>query len=235
MREFRKAARRGSGRGIVDRGRRVLGCAAVVGFLPAHVRDPRSLCSVAKSASKRKEKPAPQPNPEAVARMSKAAAELRAYRDKKLPTNGLKKRSPELEQVFLEGLADGSSVTASAWAVGIDRSTAFLWRRQSEATVQDDGTYTDDFCVRWDEAIRAGVERLEDEAHRRAFHGYERPVYQGGVLVGTTTEYSDTLMTLLLKGKARHIYGDKQEIMGKDGGAIAHSIEVEFVPFEGKK
>lgn len=146
------------------------------------------------------------------------------------------KRTPEIEAVFLLGLAKGYSVTTAALAVKIGRRTVFDWRQASEATLDPEtGIYADDFCVRWEAAVAAGVELLEDEAHRRAFHGFERPVYQKGELVGQETVYSDTLMQLLLKGKAPRKYADRTEHTGKDGGPVLQSVQVEFVPFEGKK
>jgi hypothetical protein len=192
---------------------------------------------LAKAASK---KPEPEPkvdNPEAVARLTRYSDELRKIRDARAPKDkGTTKRTPELERLFLEGLADGHSITTSAWAINIHRTTAFDWRVKSEATKQEDGTYTDDFCVRWDQAVQAGTDRLEDEAIRRAARGYERPVFQGGVMVGTTTEYSDTLMALVLKGKRPEKYNtERHEMSGPNGGAIPVAMEIEFVDVKAKK
>lgn len=182
---------------------------------------------MAKQATKRKPKPEPQPNPEAVARyeVERRRAEL------KPPTGaGIKKRTTGLEALFLEQLAAGSSVTKAAWVVGIHRLTAYQWRRDSEATIQDDKTFADDFCVRWDAAVEAGVDLLEDEARRRAAQGVERPVYQGGVMVGTVTEYSDTLMATLLKGNRPGKFNvERHELSGPGGKAIPTSMEIEFV------
>lgn len=192
---------------------------------------------MAKQATAKKEKQPPQPNPDALARMQEYAAELRATRERKPPTGtGSPKRTPTLEAIFLQGLADGYSVTTSAWAAGINRSTPLRWRQDSEATLQDDGTYKDDFCVRWAHAVEAGVDQLEDEAHRRAYRGVEKPVYQGGVMVGTITEYSDTLMQIMLKGKRPDRYNtERHELTGKNGGPVAMAMEVEFVDSRVKK
>ncbi len=53
---------------------------------------------------------------------------------------------------------------------------------------------------------------LEKEAYRRAHDGVERPVFQGGQLVGHTRDYSDRLMELLLKGNRRHKFGDSVKV-----------------------
>jgi hypothetical protein len=60
--------------------------------------------------------------------------------------------------------------------------------------------------------------------------GVEKPVYQGGVMVGTVTEYSDTLLGLMLRGKRPKVYNTaRHEHAGKDGGAISMSLQIEFV------
>lgn len=112
----------------------------------------------------------------------------------------------------------------------------YRWRTASEATLRDDGTFKDDFCVRWDAAIESGTDRLEDEARRRAERGVERPVYQGGVMVGTVTEYSDTLMSLLMKGNRPQKFNtERHELSGLGGKAIPVAMEIEFVDSKGKK
>jgi hypothetical protein len=49
-------------------------------------------------------------------------------------------------------------------------------------------------------AMDANKVRRIGKADSRAFDGVQRPVYQGGQLVGTVTEYSDRLAELLIKG-----------------------------------
>ena len=177
-------------------------------------------------------------NPEAVKAMAEVRARLANTPTRPVVTSSghNPKRNLILEEAFLEGLRGGWSVSKSAWAVGIVEGTARYWRNQSRATLQEDGTYTDDFCVRWDEAWDAGVEKLEDEATRRALHGVEKPVYQGGVLVGTTTEYSDTLLTFALRGKKPDRYNtERHELTGRNGAPIASKMEIEFVESKVKK
>jgi hypothetical protein len=50
-------------------------------------------------------------------------------------------------------------------------------------------------------AMQNGVAGLISEATRRAVHGVEKGVYYRGELVATETEYSDTLLTTLLKAR----------------------------------
>lgn len=89
-------------------------------------------------------------------------------------------------------------------------------RRHAYELKAEDSAFSD----AWERALDIGFDKLEEEAIRRAYEGYEKPVFQGGRLVGTIREYSDTLMCLLLKGRKRRVYGDKQEISGPNGGPI---------------
>ena len=58
-----------------------------------------------------------------------------------------------------------------------------------------------EFADAWDDAYDAGNDRLEDEAHRRAVDGVERPVTYRGEVVGSVREYSDVLLMFLLRGR----------------------------------
>lgn len=188
---------------------------------------------MAKQATAKKERPQPVPNLEAEQRYD---AERKRSELKPPSGLGVTKRTKNIETLFLETLALGQSITASAWTIGVHRTTAYDWRRESEATRQEDGTFRDDFCVRWDAAVESSTDRLEDEARRRAEKGYERPVYQGGVIVGTTTEYSDTLMQTLMKGNRPQKFNtERHEMTGANGGPMAHSMEIEFIDVKAKK
>ena len=188
---------------------------------------------MAKQSTQRK--PPPEPNQDAIRRM---AEEKRRAAPARVPHKFEAKRSTALEEAFLDGLREGWSVKKSAWGAGIASITAYDWKSKSEASKQEDGTFADDFCVRWAAAMRDGVDVLEDEAHRRGVEGVEKPVYQGGVLVGTVTEYSDTLLNLKLRGKRPETYNtERHELTGPSGGPVAMSMEIEFVdvPKGGKK
>lgn len=72
------------------------------------------------------------------------------------------------------------------------------------------------------QAVEAGTDVLEDEARRRAFEGVEKPVYQGGKLVGTVREYSDTLLIFLLNGRRPEKFRplSRVEVTGARGGPV---------------
>ena len=54
-------------------------------------------------------------------------------------------------------------------------------------------------------------EWLKGEAFKALYDGVFTPVYQGGEKVGTVTEYSDTLLTTLLKGKRPDTFRERVE------------------------
>lgn len=113
-------------------------------------------------------------------------------------------------QVFIEHLAKGWTVHASAEAAKIARRQTVY-----ELRARDEG-----FSDEWDAAIEAGVQVLEQEARRRAVEGYERPVFQGGECVGSVTEYSDALLTFLLKAKRPVLYRERHEHKHEHRGKI---------------
>lgn len=142
------------------------------------------------------------------------------------PPGSERKRSRQVEEAFFDGLRGGWSISNSALAAGIHERTVRRWKADSSASGQTDGSYLDDFSTRWNAAYETGVDKLEDAAIRRAVEGVEKPVYQGGVLVGSVTQYSDTLLGLMLRGKRPKVYNTgRHDGAGKDGGAISMLIE----------
>lgn len=89
---------------------------------------------------------------------------------------------------FLESLALTGQITKAAKAAGVARETPYAWRKIDA-----------DFAKAWDDALEKAYDVLEDVAIERATKGTLRPVYQGGVKVGSVREYSDGLLALLLK------------------------------------
>ncbi|MGI9491390.1 MAG: hypothetical protein ACR2QF_03085 [Geminicoccaceae bacterium] len=71
----------------------------------------------------------------------------------------------------------------------------------------------EEFAAGWDAALAMGdkvkLARLEQEADRRGIEGYEKPIYQGGELVGSEQRYSDTLMIVRMKALAPEKYKDR--------------------------
>lgn len=126
------------------------------------------------------------------------------------------KKSPALMEKFLHELRQGMTPKEAALTCGISRPTAFSWKREDEA-----------FRAAWIDAIDEGTDLLEKEARRRAVDGVDKPVYQGGELVGHVREYSDTLLVLMLKGRRREVYNtERHEHTGDGGGPINTKTDV---------
>jgi len=109
-------------------------------------------------------------------------------------------RSPKKREKFLEYLRQTCNVTKACELSRISRRSAYEWRADDES-----------FRADWQKALEIATDLLEDEAVRRAKDGVDRPVYQGGELVGHVREYSDTLLIFLLKGAKPEKYRERFE------------------------
>ena len=97
-------------------------------------------------------------------------------------------RIPPWAPKFLDALMRDPNVSRAAAIAGYGRQHAYAVRAENAA-----------FRKCWDEAVEIAVDALESEVRRRAMDGVERPIYQGGVFVGSVREHSDQLAALLLK------------------------------------
>ncbi|GGG97530.1 terminase [Pedobacter zeae] len=125
-------------------------------------------------------------------------------------------RTHEQKQAdFLENVALYGNITEAARKSKLDRKTMYRWRSEEPG-----------FAKAWDEAAEIGIEAIEDEARRRAFKGTLKPIYQGGVKVGTVREYSDTLLIFLLKGAKGAKYKERVQHSGDADNPIEHKHEI---------
>lgn len=108
-------------------------------------------------------------------------------------------------EIFLSALRVVPNVSRACRLAGVSPGTAERARKTDEA-----------FAADWLEALDEGVDRMEEEAHRRAFVGYPgRPMIQNGAIVAEVTEYSDGLATLLLKAHRPGKYRDNVNVTGE--------------------
>ena len=118
-------------------------------------------------------------------------------------------RDPTWVQPFLTALQHcGIKVDAAAVA---QVATTTVYRRMAT---------NPEFKDQVEEALDIYADVLEREANRRAVEGVEEPVYQGGNLVGRKRVYSDSLLALLLKGRRKKVFADRNEITGADGAPL---------------
>jgi hypothetical protein len=137
-------------------------------------------------------------------------------REHPLDDKGNFKRSPlqyglkateENKEIVLAMLANGATYAAAAAAIGAHRRTIIKWPESDE-----------EFAERWRDAIEEGIDRLEQEAIRRARDGVKRPVFYMGQVVGYVQEYSDSLLRFLLEAKRPAVYRARNiNVMPPDG------------------
>lgn len=149
---------------------------------------------------------------------SPTQAQQRTKRTPKKAREEQRRREAQMT-LFITAFRETGNVSASCRAADIARTTAYEWREQYP-----------DFVKRWEDAKEDALDKLEEEAFRRAHDGVtsERPIFYKGVEVGTQTitEYSDTLMIFLLKGGRPEKYREniKQEVTGAGGGDVAIKV-----------
>lgn len=109
----------------------------------------------------------------------------------------------------LGALRMGFTYDRAAKFAGIARRTIFEIKERDP-----------DYARACEEAYQAGTEKFEDEARRRAIEGTERPIYQGGKLVGHERQYSDRLLEVTLKARAPDKY--RERVSTEHSGKIEH-------------
>lgn len=125
---------------------------------------------------------------------------------------------------FLAAFAETGNLSVSAAAAKVHRSMHYAWLAKDP-----------DYREAFEQARETAADRLEQEARRRAIEGTERPVYQGGKLVGTVREYSDTLLIFLLKGVRPDVYRDNVSVRhaGPSGGPIEVKHDADQERYQG--
>jgi hypothetical protein len=102
---------------------------------------------------------------------------------------------------YLRAIEQVGALTAGCKAARVSHNTVYLWRELDEA-----------FAMAENQARSTFADGLEEEAVRRARDGYDRPVYQGGELVGYERVYSDNLLWKLLQAVRPEKYRDKLDL-----------------------
>ena len=107
------------------------------------------------------------------------------------------KLTKEIRERFLQALANTGNVTTAVAVAGTSRTRVYELRKADPA-----------FASAWEEAEESAVDRLEDEARRRAVDGVPEPLVSAGKLVRdddgqpiAVRRYSDNLLLALLKAR----------------------------------
>jgi len=114
------------------------------------------------------------------------------------------------QAAYLAAYSILGAVSYSAKCAGVNPQTIYNWEKD------------DVFMEYYKKAEQAHTEYLEMEAQRRAVMGVEEDVFYQGEVVGQKTNYSDSLLKFLLKGKQPQKYGNtsKVEIKGDKNSKI---------------
>jgi hypothetical protein len=115
------------------------------------------------------------------------------------------KGTAEKKKKFLKALGKTCNVSEAARLSGLSRR---YWYKAKEKDRK--------FSEAWDDAVEVGVDALEAEARRRAYEGWDEPVFYKGDATGVVRRYSDTLLIFLLKGARPKKYADFHRVEGGD-------------------
>jgi hypothetical protein len=125
----------------------------------------------------------------------------------------------KVKAAFLDALRSNYGlVVRAAELVGVRPKTLYSWR------IGDT-----EFAKEWEAAVEQSTDMLEAEAVRRAAEGYPgRPVVHQGSVVVEITEYSDQLLSLMLKSR-RAKFADLKRVAGADGESPVQIEKIERV------
>lgn len=134
-----------------------------------------------------------------------------------------------MRALFLEELSKRGIVSDACKVIGIARQTAYQWRDQDA-----------EFAAAWADALDRAIDTAEAAAWQRAVDGIDKPLIgrigkdQDGV-IEVIKEYSDTLLTLILKANRPDKYREKsreEPLPPVDWDRVSEADQVAFV--EGK-
>jgi len=108
------------------------------------------------------------------------------------------------QAAYLRGYAQDGTTTTGCRTAHIYFRTVYRWREEDEA-----------FLIAENQARGALADKLEAEAIRRAYNGWERPIYQRGVLVGVERCYSDMLLKMMLGALRPEKYRERVDVSGQ--------------------
>ena len=131
----------------------------------------------------------------------------------KLP-NAREMIAEKRKEVFLETLSTTGRTDVAREAAGLKSLNAFLKLRRED----------DEFAEAWADAVASGGQMLKDEAIRRGVDGVLEPVYYKGVIVGYRKQYSDGLLTTMLKSTFPDEFADRKKIDGIGEGKMGVAL-----------
>lgn len=116
------------------------------------------------------------------------------------------KLTKELKTVFCRAYARHGIISDGTLAAGITYRIYHRWRKDDELFNEDCKT-----------AEAMANDLMEREARRRAIDGFGRPIIYQGEITGEYTDYSDALLTTLMKGNKPEKYKERTQHSGQIG------------------
>jgi hypothetical protein len=107
------------------------------------------------------------------------------------------------KEKYLQGFAIDGTLTTGCRVGQVSPHQVYQWREMD-----------DDFVLREGEARAQLADRLESEAIRRAYQGWERPIFQRGEQVGVERVYSDVLLKLMLTALKPEKFRERVDVSG---------------------
>lgn len=111
--------------------------------------------------------------------------------------------------IFIRELRSHGLINTAATTAGVTRRRVNKMREESA-----------EFDYQVTDALEQAADELELEARRRAVEGVEKGVYYQGDRVDTEVQYSDGLLTTLLKAKRADEFAERKQISGAGGGPV---------------
>jgi len=108
------------------------------------------------------------------------------------------------QAAYLRGFSTDGTLTTGCRTAHVAYQTVYAWRE-----------HDDDFVLAENQARAALADKLEAEAIRRAYNGWERPIYQRGILVGVERCYSDMLLKMMLGALRPEKYRERVDVSGQ--------------------
>ena len=93
------------------------------------------------------------------------------------------------QRAFLAAFVETGGIARAAKLSGVSWSAHYQWKRNDR-----------NYLAQFDLATEMTADRAEDELHRRAIDGYDKPVTYKGEIRGWYRDFSDTCLIFMLKG-----------------------------------
>ena len=123
--------------------------------------------------------------------------------------------------VYLNVLRDTGLETSARAAAGV-----------SKAKIASLIELDPDFAAAVEDARETWADTLEREAYRRAVTGIEKGIYFQGQLTNTELQYSDTLLSQMLKAYRKERYAPELTLKGTGKGGALTVVVREFAEEE---